>query len=375
MRSFTHLAYSTIILFLEEFPSFKDTWHEYLGHISRYKQSIYNNPEHWKRKAHYWYSEAFGSYPTAGWANFNLGLTSPTILQELFYYSKALYAVPCYKPPINSFFNDILELPYHIPLLKAHASLFTGKKEDFGFFRKEFLDRRRNTPIGKGKTASRIAIINITAMLGYGNMIPEDETIVLGDQSPSKQTFENARLLNHSTLEILLQRDNDTDSVLPFIYINLVFMYGMSHHRGAMHHLEFNFPWNLLSNLLNSLVTEDVTPECVGVLRLQKDSDCPPAEDELMHGLFWAQHFLQNAGQFGKPRNERIFYLAHKLAELGHGLNYNSEFSALSNTGKDIHEPCLTIDSRKDEASMLSEEEYVLVDRDDLVQEGTSSTD
>jgi hypothetical protein len=89
-----------------------------------------------------------------------------------------------------------------------------------------------------------------------------------------------------------------------------------------------------------------------------------------MHGLFWAKDFLQNAEQFGKSRNERILSIAHKLAELGHGLSYSSEFSALSDSGKDTHELCSTIDSGKDEASstILNEEEgYVLVDRDDLV--------
>jgi hypothetical protein len=114
-------------------------------------------------------------------------------------------------------------------------------------------------------------------------------------------------------------------------------MYGMSH--------QCKFPWKLLSNLLNSLPAEDVNP--VGVPRLQKDSDCPP---EVMQGPFWAKNFLQNAEQFGKSRNERILSLAHKLAELGHGLSYSSNFS-----------------------SQDEEKEYVLVDRDDLVQERMSS--
>ena len=70
-----------------------------------------------------------------------------------------------------------------------------------------------------------------------------------------------------------------------------------------------------MSNLLNSLPVEDVNP--VGVPRLQKDSDCPP---EVIQGPFWAKNFLQNAEQFGKSRNKRILSLAHKLAELGHGL-------------------------------------------------------
>jgi len=369
MLSFTCFAYSTMILFLEEFSGFENTLHEYLGNISRYISAISTGTDikHWANVAHDWFLKAYGRYPTAGEPNFSLGITSLNALRRLFYYSKALYAeAPCahsLQPSFNTFFDVILVS--NIPLLRAHASLFASKEEDFGLFRKEFLDQVRNTQIRK--VASRIAIINITAMLGYGNTMPEDEEkVVLGDQSPSKLTFENARLLNNSTLEILLQKDTDADSVLSFIYINLVFMYYMSHHPSTMHHLECKFPWKLSSDLLNSLPTKDANPEYVGVPRLY---DYPP-EDEVMHGLFWAKDFLQNAEQFGKSRNERILSIAHKFAELGHGLSYSSEFSALSDTGKDTHELCSTIDSGKDEASstiLNKEEEYVLVDRDDLV--------
>jgi hypothetical protein len=187
MLSFTYLAYSTIILLLEESSSFGDTWHKYLGHISRYRWHIDTNTrdaEHWGNIAHDWYLKAYGRYPTAGFPNFNLGLTSSNFLQQLFYYSKALYAeVPCahsLQPSFNVFFDATLMSPLNMPLVKAHASLFTGKEKDFGLFSKEFLDQLRNTRIGK--VASRIAIINITAILGYGNTIPEnEEKVVLGN--------------------------------------------------------------------------------------------------------------------------------------------------------------------------------------------------
>ena len=84
MLSFTCFAYSTMILFLEEFSGFENTLHEYLGNISRYISAISTGTdiEHWANVAHDWFLKAYGRYPTAGEPNFSLGITSPNAVSK-----------------------------------------------------------------------------------------------------------------------------------------------------------------------------------------------------------------------------------------------------------------------------------------------------
>jgi hypothetical protein len=98
------------------------------------------------------------------------------------------------------------------------------------------------------EVSSNIAIINFTVIY-YA----------------SGSVFENAQRLNYSILKNLLQSTNaDTDFILSFLYIDLVYMYGMSHRAGAM---PLKFPWKLSRHLLNSLPAEDVNPECISHAR------------------------------------------------------------------------------------------------------------
>jgi hypothetical protein len=183
-----------------------------------------------------------------------------------------------------------------------------------------------------GKLPFTVAIINITAMLGYGITIPEDEEkVVLGDQSISLRIFKNAQYLNNSTLKVQLQ-NTDADSALSFSYPNLVFIYGMRHHPSAMHYLGSEFPWEPLSNRLNSLLARDVNLECNEVPASLVDDI-----DITLSGLSWAKNYFQNASPLGKSLSERIFSLINDLADLGYGLSYaERKFSVLSTfSGKD----------------------------------------
>ncbi len=165
------------------------------------------------------------------------------------------------------------------------------------------------------------------------NGVPENQSLI--------ESFENAQLLNNSTLEILLQRDNDPNG-LSFIYITLVFMYEMCRHRRVMIHLEPKFPWELLSAKLNKLFAEH--GESAGINNgnmpvLEKGIDYPLPEDVAMRGFEWTENYFpekwfttKKVDNFGKSLSERILFLGRCIANSGYGLSYDSaghKFSAL----------------------------------------------
>jgi hypothetical protein len=79
------------------------------------------------------------------------------------------------------------------------------------------------------------------------------------DRSASNNTsdlmafFKNAQRLSNSPLEITLQRRGGPN-VLPFVHVMLVFVYHTSRHPGAMSIPQDEFPWELLTTILNALL-------------------------------------------------------------------------------------------------------------------------
>jgi len=300
MLSYGYRAYLAMVVLLEEFPDFDDTWLVSLGHISRYMYRA-GKVKFWNL-ALSWYSKASNKYPEIGAFYWHLAITSPGPVLKFFYGCKALCAeVPCRQSDIRglimSSFDAILdgadgssELGLHrldTALLKAHAILFTGKGEEhFELSSKEFLDLADTHP---EEVTVHIAIINITAMLGYASE-GSSETRRIVERA---EACKNAQRLNNSTLESLL-RSTHTNCILSFLYINLVFIYGMSHHPGAMYHQ--GFPWKLSSDLLNSLPAGVVNRECIEVLQL----------DKAMSGLYWSKDYLKTDNLEDKSLVERI---------------------------------------------------------------------
>jgi hypothetical protein len=158
-------------------------------------------------------------------------------------------------------------------LVKAHASLVTENQEAFNHFSREFQKQLASTEIGV-TLAIGIAIINITAMLGY---IPV--------------ATEKARRLNNSTLEILFGRP--TKSAHSLIYINLVFMTDGG--RIADRCVE-EFPWESFWHWFNALPAEDVSSKGV-------------EEDTAMRGLRWTTYYFETYDSLGKSIKERIVSL------------------------------------------------------------------
>jgi hypothetical protein len=126
---------------MESVPSFEETWIECLGDLARYRMAIeeadLRDREIWSNVARIWYNKAADKSPNVGRIQHYLAvLARPNIVQQLFYYSKALVSVipfPNTQESIILLFNPFLEddeiasQRYSLvesTLIKAHGILF-----------------------------------------------------------------------------------------------------------------------------------------------------------------------------------------------------------------------------------------------------------
>ncbi len=98
MLAFVHLAYILMALLMESVPSFEETWIECLGDLARYRMAIeeadLRDREVWSGVARMWYNKAADKSPNVGRIQHHLAVLAwPNIVQQLFYYSKALVSV------------------------------------------------------------------------------------------------------------------------------------------------------------------------------------------------------------------------------------------------------------------------------------------
>src|SRR5271155_5003971 len=98
MLAFVYLAYSMMALLMESVPSFEETWIECLGDLARYRMAIeeadLRDHEVWSGVARMWYNKAADKSPNVGRIQHHLAvLTRPNVIQQLFYYSKALVSL------------------------------------------------------------------------------------------------------------------------------------------------------------------------------------------------------------------------------------------------------------------------------------------
>jgi hypothetical protein len=142
MLAFVYLAYSMMALLMESVPSFEETWIECLGDLARYRMAIeeadLRDREIWSGVARMWYNKAADKSPNVGRIQHHLAvLARPNIVQQLFYYSKALVSVVPFQNARESvmlLFNPFLEgseiASQRYPLVesslvKANGILFT----------------------------------------------------------------------------------------------------------------------------------------------------------------------------------------------------------------------------------------------------------
>jgi Est1 DNA/RNA binding domain len=117
MLAFVYLAYSMMALLMESVPSFVETWIECLGDLARYRMAIeevdLRDREIWSGCAKMWYEKAADKSPNVGRIQHHLAvLARPNIVQQLFYYSKALVSVTPFQNARESvmlLFNPLLQ--------------------------------------------------------------------------------------------------------------------------------------------------------------------------------------------------------------------------------------------------------------------------
>jgi hypothetical protein len=170
---------------------------------------------------------------------------------------------------------------------------------------------------------------------------PSDHT------AQSLSSFRNAQRLSNSTLKIVLQRIGDPN-VLPFIHVTLVFMFNMTCYPGAMRYLQADFPWDLLSIMLNTLLASYGSPSRIENDKFplpEKDDVRPFPEDFAVRGLLWTDGYFpeewftnekideeekyHELASMTAERKERILWLGCRIAGRGQGLSYDGKrFSA-----------------------------------------------
>jgi hypothetical protein len=119
MLAFVYLSYSMMALLKESVPSFEETWIECLGDLARYRMAIeeadLHDREVWAGVARMWYNQAADRSPNVGRIQHHLAvLARPNIVQQLFYYSKALMSLTPFqnaRESIMLLFNQFLENP------------------------------------------------------------------------------------------------------------------------------------------------------------------------------------------------------------------------------------------------------------------------
>jgi hypothetical protein len=386
MLAFIYLAYSMMALLYETVPAFEDTWIECLGDLGRYRMAIEDDDirdrEVWTGVARHWYSKASDKAPTTGRLYHHLAiLARPNALQQLFYYAKSLCVVIPFtsaRESILTLFEPVLNADngqgqYRLPPLdtafvKAHGLLFTNREmEKFKPAVNEFLGLLDNQ-IGRVtrkfmEQGYHIAVANSVSILGFASknnvlmkaISSKDdsdtriEEATSNDISFSMAAFKNACFITNGTLEIVLRRIGDPN-VLPFIHVTLVFMFRISRHPGAMSLLEADFPWELLSIMLNTLLAtygKSSRIENNSFPLLEKENVRPFPEDFAMRGLLWADDYFPETwfrndktdeeekyhelASMTAQRRERILWLACRIASTECGLKYNKaepKFSA-----------------------------------------------
>lgn len=129
-------------LLIESVSIFEETWIECLRDLARYriaiKEADLSDREIWSGVARMWYNKAADKSPNVGRIQHHLAvLARPNIVQQLFYYSKALASVvpfPNARESITLLFHSFLEASelasgryplVELGLIKTHGVQFT----------------------------------------------------------------------------------------------------------------------------------------------------------------------------------------------------------------------------------------------------------
>lgn len=353
MLTFIYMAYAIMTLLLESVPQFAETWIECLGDLARYRMAIeeadMRDREIYTGMARYWYTKAADLNPDIGRVQHHLAvLARPNVLQQLFYYSKALISVQPFtnaRDSILLLFGPLLDpakaatkyskyYPKALTIfVEAHGVLFT--RQDVPTFLRlanEFLSQldRHVGVVGPlfREQGVYITASNYAAIFDYGH--DDAEIPALFDQAGLTQAAkfkilekanihwqkpscrqlgidlrvtkderisssgEVVSLASHfafTTLNVILDRLGDRNT-LPSIHVSLAFLWCLAMVPESMSRIQADVPWERLATYLNTLIAPDTDIseiENAGFPAQETGASRQLPEDFLIHGLSWSR--------------------------------------------------------------------------------------
>lgn len=351
MLTFIYMAYAIMTLLLESVPQFEETWIECLGDLARYRMAIeevdMRDREIYTGVARYWYTKAADLNPDIGRIQHHLAvLARPNVLQQLFYYSKALISVQPFtnaRDSILLLFRPLLDPAkaatkysrYYPKVLtifvEAHGVLFT--RHDVSTFVRlanDFLskiDRHAGVvgPLFREQgvyiTASNYAAIfdyghddaDIPSLFDQAGQAAKPEILEKAYyywQKPSchqhdidlrkstdtkiSSSGEVVSLASHfafTTLDAILERLGDRNT-LPSIHVSLAFLWCLAMVPDSMSRIQADVPWKRLATYLNTLITPDTDMSEIEHAEFpaqETGASRQLPEDFLIHGLSWSR--------------------------------------------------------------------------------------
>ncbi|KAJ5152470.1 DNA/RNA-binding domain E.t1.c1-type [Penicillium capsulatum] len=407
MLNFVYLAYSMITLLLESISALKETWIKCLGDLARYRMAIEESDMRdrkvWAGVSRYWYNQDADRSPDIGRIQHHLAvLTRPDILQQLFYYTKALVS-PLQQTMMPAF-------------IATHGILFTrGPTEQFITLANHFLALLRKE-IGRlgcqGQQGVYMMCCNFASVLQYGDadavmtieFWPKGGENVMGayvlarewmSQTPSEsqssstdrvQLSKTNQAANHNnphlssqiafqgsllgfhTLSVFLNQMGDS-TIYPSVHTSLAFIWCLALRPTAMQPLESLIPWLGIAKFLNTLVTPKIEVSKIEGASFPlpentKQQQLP--EDFLIRGqawshLYYAPDFFEGAPSEDErplveaqnvtiPRKHRCLWLGVRLETFGRWITYSRsqgfESTELALEFAPIAETCGHLDSK-----------------------------
>ena len=361
--TFLYHAYSMLTLFLESAPEFWETWIECLGDLARYRMAVEDvdmrDREAWAGVARSWYHQAADKNQSVGRIQHHLAvLARPDILQQLFYYTKALVSLhpfPSAGESIMLLFDPLFNAPRPSDQLivassfvTAHGYLFTQSSSPSGLdvsgfvmHTQEFL-QHLDMYIGRWGMDFRLhgaymSLSNFAAIFQYGvadavipseflkgagqqeptdakqsafeQWIPVDrvdaveEEFVKSQAQPSSELIFYGSFFTFQTLSAILGHVGNKN-VFPAVHTSLAFIWCMALNGTSIRHIEVAVPWRKLTTFLNTLVRSETDLQPV------EDDDSPVLEEKkhmpedfLIRGQLWSQKYYPQ-DFFGKAPTE-----------------------------------------------------------------------
>ncbi|KAJ5155658.1 DNA/RNA-binding domain E.t1.c1-type [Penicillium capsulatum] len=372
MLNFIYLAYSMVTLLLESVSAFRDTWIECLGDLARYRMavedSVLRDRETWAAVSRKWYNQ-YADSPDVGRIQHHLAvLARPDVLQQLFYYNKALVCVrpfPNARERISFLLNPCNSQLLHQPsvvttFLATHGVLFTkGPPEQFITRAKHFLSLFRqdiNRFYRAGQHGFYIMSVNFASMLQYGELeaamavefvqkksktlaeahgfalewtssataasLSCDKAVSINGQPTkaasqilSQTAFQGSCLAFH-TLSIFLEQMGDSN-VYPSAHTSLAFIWCLALHPLAMQQVERLIPWLGLTKFLNTLFQTDTDFHMI-------ENEAFPlpqygvtqqlSEDFLIRGQVWSRLYYPEKFFEGAPSEDNRSMIEEQTA-------------------------------------------------------------